>query len=150
MLFRSGGARQWAYRGHPLYASTKDHQPGDRNGAVRIGQVGLGGRGWNLAMVPLNLPPGLKLLRRAEGLVLSTANDRPVYTPAHAAARKACDGCDHPFQPISAPAMANVGGDWSMVNAGAGQQQYAYKHMRLYAAPEDLVDSAIEIGRAHV
>jgi predicted lipoprotein with Yx(FWY)xxD motif len=142
-ISRPDESRQWAYRGHPLYTSTKDHQPGDRNGAVRIGQVGLGGRGWNFAAVPLNLPPGLKLLHREEGLVLATPNDRPIYTPAHARVHNACEACDNLFAPIFAPALANVSGDWSMVNAGAGQRQYAYRRMRLYAAPEDPTDSAI-------
>jgi predicted lipoprotein with Yx(FWY)xxD motif len=140
LIERPEGGRQWAYRGHPLYTSTKDHQAGDRNGAVRIGQIGIGARGWNLAMAPLDLPPGLKLTRREEGLVLATLNGRPVYTPRGSRLRNTCAGCEDLFQPLAAPAVANVSGDWSIVNAGAGRRQYAYKGSPLYAAADRVAD----------
>lgn len=139
---RPEGGKQWAYRGHPLYTSIKDHKAGDRNGAVSIGQANLGGRGWSLAMAPLNLPPGLTLLRREEGLVLATLNNRPVYT-SRPGPQHACFNCQILFQPISAPALSSVSGDWAIVGAGAGLRQYAYKHKALYIAPAGMSDGDI-------
>ena len=141
---RAEGGKQWAYRGHPLYTSIRDSLPGDHNSALSIGQLPVGGRGWNFAFAPWNIPPGLKLVRREEGLVLATANGRPVYTPVGARAQNACDGCGRLFQPIAAAAVASVRGDWTIVDAGAGRQQYAFKRKALYAAPEDVSDGEIE------
>jgi predicted lipoprotein with Yx(FWY)xxD motif len=143
VIDRPEGGKQWVYRGHPLYTSIKDHKPGDRNGAFKIGQISLGGRGWNFVGVPLNFPPGLKLTRREEGLVLATLNGRPVYTPRGARLQPACDGCDELFEPIAAPEVASVSGDWSIVNTGDGRQQYAYKGKTLYAASDRAADSDI-------
>jgi predicted lipoprotein with Yx(FWY)xxD motif len=140
VIDRAEGGKQWTYLGHPLYTSIKDHKAGDRNGAVRIGQIGIGGRGFNLAWAPLNFPPGLKLVRREEGLELATTNDRPVYTRGNARLQRACDGCDELFRPIAAPAVAIVSGDWSVVNTGDGLQQYAYKGKTLYAGSDRVAD----------
>jgi len=142
LIDRPEGGKQWAYRSHPLYTSIKDHKAGDRNGAVSIGQANLGGRGWSLAMSPLNLPPGLTLLRREEGLVLATLNNRPVYTSLPGV-EHACYNCEKLFQPISAPALSSVSGDWAIVGAGAGVRQYAYKHKALYVAPAGMSDGDI-------
>jgi predicted lipoprotein with Yx(FWY)xxD motif len=142
VIDRPEGGRQWTYHGHPLYTSTKDYKPGDRNGAIRIGQIGLGGRGWNFAFAPLNFPPGLKLIRRDEGLILATTNGRPVYTSHGIRFQKACAGCEEQWKPIAAPAVASVSGDWSIAN-GDRLPQYAYKGKALYRAPDGLSDSEI-------
>jgi predicted lipoprotein with Yx(FWY)xxD motif len=136
---RPDGGKQWAYRGRPLYTSVKDHKPGDINGALVVGQV----RGWRLASAPLNLPPGLKLVRRAEGLVLATQNDRPVYTPVAARAQKICDRCEERYKPIAASAIAKVSGEWSIVAAGAGRSQYVFNGKTLFAAPAGLSNADI-------
>jgi len=128
--------KQWTYQGRPLYTSIKDRKAGDINGAFNIGQL----RGWRLAMAPVSLPPGLKLIRRAEGLVVATKNDRPVYTPA-AGRRSSCERCEELFRPLAAPAIAKVTGDWSIVDAGTGQRQYAFKGQPLFAAPDSLSGS---------
>ena len=134
--------KQWAYRGHPLYTSVKDHKPGERNGvfATQFGQ-----RGWRLAAPPPNLPPGLKLSRNGETMVLATANGRAIYTPrgGRRIFQAKAGGADL-FQPVSAPFVAKLGGDWAIVEAGAGCTQYAYKGQALYAAPEGLSDSEID------
>jgi predicted lipoprotein with Yx(FWY)xxD motif len=144
VIDRAEGGKQWTYHGHPLYTSIKDHKAGDRNAALSIGQIGGGGgRGWNFAMAPLNFPPGLKLARREEGLVLATMNGRPVYTSRGARQQRACAGCEELLKPIAAPAVARVSGDWSIVNAGDGRSQYAYRGKALYSASNDLSDSEI-------
>jgi predicted lipoprotein with Yx(FWY)xxD motif len=144
IIDRSEHIRQWAYRGHPLYTSIKDHVPGDRNGAVIIGQVG---RGFTLAAAPLDFPPGLKLIRHEEGLVLATLNGRPVYTH-RPGAQKTCDGCDELLQPITAPAVSRVSGRWSIVSAGAGRRQYAFEHQTLFSSPIGLTDREIAESNA--
>ena len=93
------------------------------------------------------LSPGLKLLRHADGLVLATKNDRAIYTRKVANKKNACDGCDETFRPLAAPAVANLTGDWSTVDAGAGRSQYAFKGQPLYAAPDGLSGTEIaELG----
>ena len=129
MIDRPEGRKQWTYRGHPLYLSIRDHQPGDRNA---IGVPGFGFRGaFRLAMAPLQLPPGLKLIDRGDGLTLATADDRPVFTPRAGRRTKVCAGCDDDlFQTMLAPSMATVSGDWSIVDAGTGRHQYAFRASR--------------------
>ena len=134
--------KQWAYRGHPLYMSVKDHRAGERNGLFNSQ---FAQRGWKLAAPPLNLPPGLKLSRNGESLVLAATNGRPVYTPVGGKRLfEARAGGVDLFQPVSAPFVAKLGGDWSIIEAGAGRLQYAYKGKPLYVAPDSLSDSEID------
>jgi predicted lipoprotein with Yx(FWY)xxD motif len=138
MIARPEGGRQWTYRGFPLYRSIRDHKPGDRLG-IAGGGFGAFGRGFRLAMVNQDLPAGLKFTRRDEGLVFIAANDKPVYTPSGMRMSRACVGCDSElFQPILAPALARVTGDWSIVDAGAGRRQFAFKGKPLYTAPDSM------------
>jgi predicted lipoprotein with Yx(FWY)xxD motif len=136
---RAEGGKQWTYRGYPLYLSIRDQKPGDR-----LGHSGGGfppphsdGEGFRFATAHVDLPAGLKFMRLEEGLALIGANGKPVYTPGDVRFSKACNGCDSGlFQPILAPALASVSGDWSIVSAGAGRRQFAFKGQPLYAAPE--------------
>jgi predicted lipoprotein with Yx(FWY)xxD motif len=143
---RPDGTRQWAYRGFPLYTSVKDHRPGDRNGlgGGLFGAAGAGRfPGFRLALEPVEYPMGLKLVREEEGLVIATdTGDRPVYTPRKRKARIDGDA----FEPLLAPAIVRVGGDWSLVGAGAGRSQYAFRGLPLYAAPAGLTDAEIMAG----
>lgn len=144
LIERPEGGNQWAFNGQPLYFSIKDHKPGDRNGGTG---GGLGGRrgGFVFASLPLVLPAELTTTEREEGLVIATANSRPVYTPASTD----CRGCDTLFKPITAPAMATVDGYWnneglwSIEELGAGRFVYAFKGKPLYQAPESLDDHEI-------
>jgi predicted lipoprotein with Yx(FWY)xxD motif len=138
LIDRPEGGKQWSYRGFPLYLSIRDHKPGDRLG-ISGGFFGGFGRGFRLAMVPQDLPAGLKYVRRDEGLVLVAAEEKPVYTPSGARMTKACADCDADlFQPILAPALARVEGDWSIVDAGAGRRQFAFRGKPLYTAPNSM------------
>ena len=143
LIDRPEGGKQWAYRGRLLYTSVKDQKPGDRNGTL-TGDA-FGRRGFRLAAPPLNLPPGLQLTRDADTLVLATANGRPVYTPHHSGrVIPASVSAQELFRPVSAPFAARLGGDWSILEAGAGRLQYAYKDKPLYAAPDSLTNSDID------
>lgn len=145
LITRDGGARQWAYEGHPLYSSVKDRRPGDVNG-LGFGRSGLGGGGWRQAFAPLGFPPGLKLIRRPQGLVLATADDRPLYV--RQGAQRACAGCDEPLQPLRAAAVAEPRGDWSVIDAGSGRRQHAFKGQPLYAASRKTEDADFGSGWA--
>jgi predicted lipoprotein with Yx(FWY)xxD motif len=144
LIDRPEGGKQWSYDGHPLYTSSRDRKPGDINGVMPTnGGAGVSRTGFHLAMAPPGFPPGLKFVRREEGLVIATANGRPVYAPRSQQAKQGCEGCKDSFQPVLAPALARVNGDWSIVEAGAGRRQYAYKGEPLYAAPDSIPDSDI-------
>jgi predicted lipoprotein with Yx(FWY)xxD motif len=143
LIDRPEGGKQWTYRGLPLYQSVRDQKPGDRLG-IAGGFFGGFGRGFRLAMVPQYLPAGLKFARRDEGLVLVAAEDKPVYTPSGMRITKACDGCNADnFQPILAPALAQVSGEWSIVDAGAGRRQFALKGKPLYTSPDSMSEFEI-------
>jgi len=142
LIERPEGGKQWSYRGSPLYLSIRDHEPGDRLG---MGHAGFGfPGGFRFAMSDANLPADLKLAHRDEGLVLIAANGKPVYTPHGARIVKACVDCDaDPYEPILAPELARLAGDWSTVDAGVGRRQFAFQGKPLYAAPSNLKEYEI-------
>ena len=130
---RPEGTKQWVFRGRPLYTSTRDMKPGDRNG----GAQGQGGRGgMTLATAPVNLPAGLDFIRFGEQVVLADSNRRPLYTPRSARLQRVCVGCGDLFKPLAAPALTKVSGEWSVVASDTGSPQYAYRGKPLYLQPE--------------
>ena len=130
LVKRDDGAQQWAYEGHPLYSSIKDRRAGDVNGRG----MGRGGfAGWRPAAAPLDFPPGMKLVRQPAGLVLATADGQPLFV--RHGPQRICDGCGAQLQPLRAAAVAEVRGDWSIMELGNGRRQYAYKGQALYALP---------------
>lgn len=145
LVDQSEGGKQWTYQGHLLYLSAKDKKPGDRNAVV----VGFGGGrfgGFHLATVPENFPAGLKLARWEEGLIIVDPKNegRPVYTRGTVISKVSTGSGDGDlFKPILAPAMGKVSGDWSIVSAGAGRYQYAFRGQRLYSAPASMKDYEI-------
>jgi predicted lipoprotein with Yx(FWY)xxD motif len=141
---RPEGGLQWVHRTQPLYTSTKDMRPGDRNGVARD-QIAR--RGLRLAKAPTGFPPGFAVKRVGETLVLATENGRPVYTPRGARVQKACAACSDVHEPLRAPALIKLSGDWS-VSEGAGVRQYAFRGTPLYAAPESMTDrEMLDSGR---
>lgn len=140
LIERPEGGYQWAYQDRPLYTSIKDRKPGDVNGALSIGQL----RGWSVAQAPLNFPPGLSIMQNGDQLVIATANGRPVYTPGNVRSHSVCTGCERFLDPISAPAIARVTGDWSVVDVGAGGLQYAFRGQPLFSAPNSHTNNEIE------
>ena len=130
LVKRDDGALQWAYEGHPLYSSMKDRRPGDVNG-IGLGRGGFAG--WRPAFSPLDFPPGVKLVRQPAGLALATADGQPLYV--RHGAQRVCDGCAAQLQPLRAAAVAEVRGDWSIMELGNGRRQFAYKGQALYTLP---------------
>lgn len=125
LIARGDGERQWAYRGRPLHASIKDSQPGDVNGlSVTVTSYG----GWQPAMAPLQMPPGVKLKRTVGGVIITTDNDVPLY-------RRVCveDDCtDDTLQPLLAAGMSEASGDWSVGRGEGGIRQYSYRGQAVY------------------
>lgn len=141
LLQRPEGTKQWVYRGRPLYMSSRDQKPGDRNGAARD-QGGRGGL--RLASAPVNLPSGLEMIRVGEEVVLAGADRRPLYTPRGGRLQKACKGCEEDFRPLTAAALSKVLGDWSVIGGQSGSLQYAYRGKPLYLQPQGMTYRDIE------
>jgi predicted lipoprotein with Yx(FWY)xxD motif len=145
LIDRPEGGRQWVYRNFPLYTSVRDRKPGDRGGVVVGRLFGAEGRSgqFRLAQAYRPLPASLKFLRREAGLVLAysaaAGDDRPLFTPRGSYRPQAGDG----FEIVMAPDAARAGGEWSVVDAGAGRQQYAYRGKPLYTAPSGLEEFEI-------
>ena len=136
MIDRGNGERQWAYKGNPLYTSTKDRRSGDVNGEANVGLRPV----WGAAQAPLDAPPGFKLMRREEGLVLATTDGRPAYVRRAARLQRASSGSPQLLQPIAAPSFGKTTGKWAMVDLG-GVKQYAFDGEPLYVLPEGYSDA---------
>ena len=137
LVDRKEGAKQWAYEGHPLYASIRDHRPGEVNGYT-YGRFGLGG--WRVASAPLEIPPGLKLVRKPEGLVLATLDGRELYVRQGPAGE--CRQCAERLTRLLAAAVAQVRGDWSIMDPGDGRRQFAFKGKPLWVASDRAEEGA--------
>ena len=73
---------------------------------------------------PLDFPPGLKFTRMGDELVLASDNGRPVFTPRGGKrVHQAGVGGQPLFQPVAAPLVARLGGDWTAITAGAGRRR---------------------------
>ncbi len=136
LIDRGSGIKQWAFKGSPLYTSIKDRRPGDVNGEGGVANFTV----WGAAMPPLDAPPGFKLMRREEGLVLATADGRPAYVRRGARLQRAATGSHQLLQPIVAPSFGKTTGRWTIVDLG-GVKQYAFDGEPLYVLPEGYVDA---------
>jgi len=142
---RPDGTRQWAYQGYPLYMSSKDRRPGERNAMAGNAGNNIRFGGFRMAVPAMDLPAGFKFRRQEQGLVLATAeNDRAVFTPRGGDARVRLTGAGgFEFKVLAAPAIANLRGEWSVIEEGTGLKQYAYRGKPLYLAPAGVLDDDI-------
>lgn len=140
VIARDDGSRQWAYRGHPLYRSTKDTTAGETNGNGTDGAwhtVFLSG-----ASDEITSPAGVTVQRlaNADGEVFVDQNGMTLYTSdADAASGKpVCDGaCIKIWKPLLAGELAKPVGDWSIATRQDGTRQWAYRGRPLYAFSGD-------------
>jgi predicted lipoprotein with Yx(FWY)xxD motif len=140
IVARDDGSKQWAYKGHPLYRSTRDSKPGETNGNgidSAWHTVFLSGAPDEIAS-----PAGVTVQRlaNADGEVFVDQNGLTLYiSDADAAAGKpVCDGaCIRVWKPLPAGELAKPVGDWSIATRQDGTRQWAYRGRPLYAFSGD-------------
>ncbi len=137
LVRRDTGARQWAYKGKPLYTYIHDRQPGELNGMDGAGRV-LGGR--YPAWAPLDAPRGVVAATTEAGRVLMTEGGKVLYFRKSGGLTKAstCSaGCPDLWSPLAAPAIGRPPKDWSIVQLGDGERQWAYQGRPLFTFSGD-------------
>jgi predicted lipoprotein with Yx(FWY)xxD motif len=156
IVTRIDGARQWAFRGRPLYTYKGDKLAGDVYGS------GVDKR-WSVAEVTENFRPAHVSVRTLEGYGdVVTLNGMTLYggypfekrwggrnlrdTFLHNAYLKgkelaggACleAECLRSWRPLAAPADAQSSGFWEIVSRPDGSKQWAYKGYALYSFAGD-------------
>ena len=128
LVSRPDGRKQWAFDDRPMYTSIRDKVAGDVNGTMGLERLD----GWRTVTVPQRLPPGLKLLKKLDGLMLSDERDRLVFM---AASKSAASGTD--WTPVVASELDLPFDDWGVVARGDGVMQWTYKEKPLFH-PKDL------------
>jgi predicted lipoprotein with Yx(FWY)xxD motif len=141
IVTRSDGNRQWAYRGKPLYSSTKDKNWGQLKGDRTDGV-------WHVAMPVWNngapMPPEIAVHEVAEALGQSLVDDRgmALYTGPAIGSGPAAETCATPcvysFRPYAAPQIALPVGDFAAVDRADGIRQWVYKGLPLYTYEGDV------------
>jgi predicted lipoprotein with Yx(FWY)xxD motif len=128
LIARPDGARQWAFRGKPLYRYASDAFAGATFGDG-VDTV------WRIAFRPMSTPRELGIGASTLGAVLTDAQRRTVYTSSRdqPGREPACqDACLRSWKPIVAPALANGFADFGVVVRADGLRQWAYKGQPLY------------------
>lgn len=128
VVARTDGGQQWAYGDKPLYTFVNDTFAG--------AQLGAAGR-WNLLFEPVELPAGLTLQASLLGRVLADYKGRTLYTRASKRDGGGALESDDVWQPLTAPSLATVSGDWSLQPLPDGTRQWAYLGKRLYLFEKD-------------
>lgn len=143
LVDRKDGARQWAYKGKPLYRYAMEQKPG--------WAAGDGGGAWNLALTswipiqrntgraaagpppeaPIALPPvpaGVTGQKSARGPVLADHRGLTLY----AVEQQVKDGA-----PLRAPLAALPVGEWTVIDGPDGARQWAYRAKAVYTCAKD-------------
>jgi predicted lipoprotein with Yx(FWY)xxD motif len=145
-------ARQWAYRGVPLYTFSGDLKPGDTNGVY-----GKENR-WQVLLLTIDpFPKDVQYIRApVKGQILATSNGAPLYMRARFEDRwggfttyqgysnayrmgrmvntQGCDAeCLKTRRPLQAPPDARPAGFWDVYTRPDGSKQWAYKGFALYS-----------------
>ena len=155
VVSRLDGARQWAYRGRPLYRYPGDLLPGDTHGRAADAR-------WSVAALAKSFrPPGVAVTALAgygdalsiEGMTLYSGsafqkywggrNLRDSFKNAYSRGKRlggdACaDGeCLKTWRPFRAAADARSTGFWEVMTRRDGSRQWAYKGYALYTHASD-------------
>ena len=145
------GARQWSYKGQPLFTYDKDRDPQDVHGHGLYGT-------WSAVI--LEPAPGLPSWITIEsvdlGLAYANEDGLTIYAPVDIAAIKKAQTCPEDcmrenWRPILArPGEASVG-NWVIVENEGGQRQWSYKGQLLYThtrdkKPGDMKGNGIAVG----
>jgi len=134
LVVRDDGARQWAHDGKPLYRYALDSAPGDENGNRAVFNL------WHVDFQPMATPPGITVHESLLGRVLADATGATLYVfDGDKPGRSLCNAsCADDWTPLTAPAIANPLGDWSVVMRDDGTRQWAFKSRPLYVSASDL------------
>ena len=127
-IARDDGSHQWALDNRPLYRYVRDVQPGSALGD-RVGNA------WNVAYVPVRVPPGLAIRALFPGRTLVDGRGHTIYTRGD---NKDCDrACLKVWTPVTAPLLAAAIGDFTAVAQSDGTPQWAYRGKRLFLNVND-------------
>jgi predicted lipoprotein with Yx(FWY)xxD motif len=154
LIERPDGARQWAYRGAPLYRYADDQVIGDTKGDgvddawhAAVFHPGLG----------LALPDGItaRELDDAGGIGLVDYRGKALYVAADADTREPpCDTgteCVGVWEPLEAPAIANPSPDFAVLARNDGITQWTFRGRPLFTfAGDQQPGDASSVGRFHV
>jgi predicted lipoprotein with Yx(FWY)xxD motif len=141
IVARSDGTRQWAYRGKPLYRSTKDTGWGQLKGDRADGVWHVAAPVWNDGAP---MPPEIAVHEVAEALGQSLVDDRgmALYTGPAIGSGPAAEACAEPcafaFRPYEAPQIALPVGDFTAIDRADGIRQWVYKGLPLYSYDGDV------------
>jgi predicted lipoprotein with Yx(FWY)xxD motif len=148
------GIHQWAYQGRPLFTFEGDLDPGEVAGAAADSR-------WQpVTLGRFFMPEGVVVARNHfDGPILATTEgktlyfrDRPNYSQGHSLrvgtrpgggngkllGTKSCEGdCLKDWRPLAAPADAQPGGHWSVVDRPEGGRQWAYHSFPVYTYAGD-------------
>jgi predicted lipoprotein with Yx(FWY)xxD motif len=131
---RRDGARQWAYDEYPLYTSIRDTAAGEVLGGTKRRLDGDSPAN----RVPIGpqprVPPGFAVKTTTVGRLLTTDKNDSVYTfDKDGPAVSLCDAeCARTWLPVTAPLLARVRGEWSILERSPGVRQWVYRGKPLY------------------
>jgi len=139
IITRSDGKKQWAFNKRPIYTSILDKMPGDVMGASGRRERGDGPAERDPIGPAPNVPPGFDVITTAKGRLLLTDKKYSVYSYDKDQPDKSncVDACARTWLPVLAPAAAQAGGEWSVVNRAPGVRQWAFRKKPLYVSTQD-------------
>ncbi len=149
---RPDGAKQWAWKGHPVYRSSLDQAPGDVNGGGFFNYL-LGGAVRN-SRIPIHadligVPPGVTTEETPAGTILTAGENKPLYVRKGAGLIKASAGCgldcETGWKPFLAPTLATPAGDWSVLTVARGLRQWAYRGQALFTYDRVVLDPQVPL-----
>lgn len=144
-------ARQWSYKGQPLYTYDKDNDPQDIHGH------GLDGQWSAVILEPAPALPSWITVQQVDlGLAYADADGMTLYAPVDINAIKAAQTCPEAcmkenWRPILPKPGEQSVGNWVIVENDDGQMQWSYKGELLYThtrdeKPGDMKGNGIAVG----
>ena len=145
VVVRNDKAKQWAYKGKPLYTFRKDEDVGDKKGDG-VQKV------WHIIGVDpaaeMQLPYDLTVTtsQMANGYALADAKQRTLYAFSgniEKESRCADRACVLKWEPMHAGALAHGIGEFSIIQRSDGTDQWAFKGKPLFTFSGDVEPGGI-------
>lgn len=136
IVTRPDGQSQWAYNERPLYTSTRDSAPGEINGTRGLGRYGV----WQIVQVEFWFPPGIKRVRKVDGLLLATEDDGRLIFTTGANAEEA----NEDWVPMLASELALPSGKFDVIVHDDSSRQWTFRGMPLYRPHEHVQNHVIQ------